>query len=210
MTKQFLAFGAAGAIALTAIGPIAQARAPAPAAARPVAAAASIVQGPPIPGLCVLSADQAIATSTVGRYVGSRMSQIIAQVKAELAPEETSLTNDAKALDAARPTLDAAAFQTRANALQVRANNLRQKQELRQREVSETQKKAVNRIAQELEPIARQLYQQKRCSALIDKGSVMMVNPQMDMTNEVVSGLNARIQQFAFDRERLDAGAPAR
>jgi Skp family chaperone for outer membrane proteins len=146
----------------------------------------------------------------VGRYVGSRMSQIIAQVKAELAPEETSLTNDAKALDAARPTLDAAAFQTRANALQVRANNLRQKQELRQREVSETQKKAVNRIAQELEPIARQLYQQKRCSALIDKGSVMMVNPQMDMTNEVVSGLNARIQQFAFDRERLDAGAPAR
>ncbi len=205
MTKQFLALGAASVIAVAVIASAAQA---APAAA--AAPAAGVAQGPAIPGLCVLSADQAIATSTVGKYVGGRMNQIVAQVKAELTPEETSLTNDAKALDAARSTLDAAAFQTRAQALQVRANNLRQKQELRQREVSETQKKAVNRIAQELEPIARQLYQQKRCSALLDKGSVMMVNPQMDMTNEVVAGLNARIQQFAFDRERLDTAAPAR
>ncbi len=204
MTKQFLALGAASVIAVAIIASAAQA-AP-PAAAPP----SGVVQGPAIPGLCVLSADQAIATSTVGKYVGGRMNQIVAQVKAELTPEETSLTNDAKALDAARPTLDAAAFQTRAQALQVRANNLRQKQELRQREVSETQKKAVNRIAQELEPIARQLYQQKHCSALLDKGSVMMVNPQMEMTNEVVAGLNARIQQFAFDRERLDTAAPAR
>ena len=208
MTKQFLALGGASLLAVAIIASAAQARAPAPA--RAVAAAPGIVEGPAIPGLCVLSADQAIATSTVGKYVGGRMTQIVAQVKAELTPDETSLSNDAKALDAARPTLDAATFQSRAQALQTRANALRQKQDLRQREVSETQKKAVNRIAQELEPIARQLYQQKHCSALIDKGSVMMVNPAMDMTNEVVAGLNARIQQFAFDRERLDTAAPAR
>ncbi len=204
MKSKISVLGGVGAVAFALIASGAQARAPAPAAA----AAPRVTEGPPIPGLCVLSADQAIATSTVGRYVSSRMNQIVAQVKAELTPEETAIDNDARALQAARPTLDAATFQTRATALQTRANNLRQKQDLRQRELSETQKKAVNRIAQELEPVARQLYQQKHCSALIDKGSVMMVNPDMDITAQAVAGLNAKVQQFTFDRENL-ANTPA-
>jgi outer membrane protein len=31
----------------------------------------------------------------------------------------------------------------------------------------------------------------------------------MDITTSVVTGLNAKITQFAFDRERLDQAAPA-
>jgi len=211
MTKKLLALGSASLIAVAAIAPMALAQARAPARAAPVAAAPAISEGPAIPGLCVISVDQAISSSTVGQYVSQRMNQIVAQVKAELAPEQTAIETEGRALDAARPTLAAATFQSRAQALQVRINDLRQKADLRQREVQATEQKSVNRIAQELDPIARQIYQQHRCSALIDKRSVMMNNPDMDLTSQAIAGLNAKIQQFPFDRENLaPAGTPAR
>jgi hypothetical protein len=65
-------------------------------------------------------------------------------------------------------------------------------------------------MAQELDPVVRAVYQQKQCSILIDKGATVFVNPGMDITAAAVTGLNARIQRFDFDREHLDApGAPA-
>ena len=75
---------------------------------------------------------------------------------------------------------------------------------MRNREVKATEDKALNRIAQELEPIASSLYQQHHCSTLLDKGSVMMANPDMDLTGAAVTALNAKLTQFTFDREHLD------
>jgi outer membrane protein len=178
------------------------------AAAAPVAPP-PVAQGPAIPGVCILSVNQAITTSTVGRYVSERMNQIVAQVKAELTPEDTAISTDGRALEAQRTTLAAATFQTRAQELQNRVNALRQKADLRQREVQATEQKSLNRIAQELDPIARQLYAQHRCSMLVNKEAVMIANPEMDITTQAVAGLNARIQQFAFDREHLDTAQAA-
>jgi outer membrane protein len=177
---------------------------PAPAATTP---APTIAQGPPIPGVCLLSVNQAIAQSTVGGYVRTRLDQIVTQVRAELSPEETAINTEGKALDASKATLDQATLQSRAQALQARYGAFQQKADQRQREVKATQDKALNRIAQELEPIAQQLYQQHRCSVLIDKGSVMLANPDMDLTPAAVTALNGKIQQFPFDREHLDTGA---
>jgi len=180
-------------------------------AARPaaIAAPAAVAQGPAVPGVCILSVQGAISTSTVGRYVNDRMGQIVALVKAELQPEDTQIATDGRALEAKRSTLNDATFQSQAQALQARVNALRGKADLRQREVQATEQKALNRIAQELDPIARDLYQQHRCSILVNKEAVMIANPEMDLTSAAVTGLNARIQQFAFDREHLDTAQPA-
>ena len=199
MHNKTLAYG--GALAVAMIASIAAAQTAAPAAPPP------LVQGPPIAGLCVLSVQEAISTSTVGKYAAGRMQQIVAQVKAELAPEDTAIGTDSKALETARPTLDQATFQSRAQALQGRVDALRQKADLRQRELQATERKSFNRIAQELDPIARQLYQQHKCSVLLDKGSTMMTNPEMDITGQAEAGLNAKITQFPFEREHLDSGA---
>ena len=201
MNSRLIMAFAAASLAAAAPASMATAQAVAPA----------VAQGPAIPGVCVISVNQAISTSAVGRYATQRMEQIVAQVKAELAPEDTAISTDGRALQAARATLDQGTFQTRATALQQRIQAFQQKADLRQREVQATEQKSLNRIAQELDPIARQLYQQRRCSVLIDKGSVINANADMDMTAQAITGLNGRIQQFAFDREHLDtAAAPAR
>ena len=201
MTGAFAALTLASAV--SAATPAAPAKPATPAAPAPV-----IAHGPAITGVCMLSVNQAISQSAVGGYVSTRLQQLVAQVRAELDPEQQAIAADDKALAASRATMDQATLQTKAKALQDRYGAWQQKAELRQREMKATQDKALNRIAQELEPIAQQLYQSHRCSLLLDKGSVMLGNPDMDLTPSAVVALNAKIQTFQFEREHLDAAIP--
>ena len=204
MTFKITAAGACAVAALTA-ATSALAQAPAPAAAAP------IPSGPPIAGMCVVDLEQVVAGSTVGRYVQTRLQQIQAQANAELNGENTQLNNDARALDGQRATLDQTTFEQRGTAIQVRANALQRKVQQRERELQVTEQKAVGRVIQESEQPLRQVYQQKGCSVLLQHQAVLgaFYNQAMDITPQVVTGLNAKITQFPFERERLDQPQPA-
>jgi Skp family chaperone for outer membrane proteins len=205
--KNFAVASCATVLALTsATGAFAQA----PAAAAPAAPAApSVTHGAPIPGLCVVSVENAIGASTVGKYVNTRLQQLVGQVNAELNAEKTGIDNDAKALDGQRATLDQNTLEQRASALQVRANALQRKAQLRDREIQQTEQKAIGRVGQEMEPLIRQAYQAKGCSMLVNRNSIILGNPASDITPQVVTALNGKITQFAFERERLDQQAAA-
>ena len=203
---------AAGASCVAALAVAQAAFAQAAQPAQP--AAPALPQGAPIAGMCVMSVEGVIGSSTVGRYVQTRLQQIAQQVNAELTAEQTAIQNEDRTLTGQRASLDANTFEQRAAALQVRANALQRKAQLREREVQVTEQKALNRVGTEMEPLIRQAYQQKQCSVLLNRSSVLLPpNPAMDITPQVVTALNAKITQFAFDRERLDqqatAGAPA-
>lgn len=172
------------------------------------AAAPALSQGPAINGMCILSVEGVIGGSTVGKYVSTRMQQIGAQVQAELTSEKTSLDNDAKSLDSRRASLDQNSFEQQAAALQVRLNALQRKAQQRDREMQATEQKALARVGDEMEPMIKQAYQQKNCSVLLQRSAVVLASPAMDITPQVTTALNAKITQFAFDRERLDQPAP--
>jgi Skp family chaperone for outer membrane proteins len=198
MTFKPFAAAACAAITLTA-GSSALAQAAAPA----------VTHGAPVAGVCIMSVEAAIGSSTVGKYVDTRMQQIVGQVNAELNGEKTAIENEGKTLQSQGATLDRTILEQRSAALQVRANALQRKAQLRDREVSATEQKAVGRIGQEMEPMIRAAYQQKGCSVLLNRQAVVIANPAMDITPSVVTALNAKLTQFAFDRERLDQAAAA-
>lgn len=207
LSSKTFAVAASAAIVTFASAAIAQTPAAAPASP---AAAAQVRHGAALPGVCTYSSERAIGSSDVGKYVDTRMKQLIAEANAELSGEETAVKNEAKAIDAARATSTPDALEKRASDLQVRYNALVRKKDLRQRELQATERKALMRVLQELDPIALAAYQQRQCSILLGDG-VLIANPQMDLTSTVVTGLNAKIKTFAFNRERLDtpAAAPA-
>jgi outer membrane protein len=60
-----------------------------------------------------------------------------------------------------------------------------------------------------MQPLIYQVYQQKGCSVLLQRTAVVIANPAMDLTPQVIAALNAKITQFAFDRERLDGPGAA-
>ncbi len=198
-SRKFAAAGAGAAAALLfATSALAQTQA---------AAAPAVTHGPAITGVCFLSTQEAMATSTVGKAVNTRMQQLISQVNAELQPEQTIIENEGKAIEQGRATWDQATLQKRAGDLQTRYANFQKLANQRQRELEATQQKAIGRVLQEMDPVAKQIYQQRRCSILLDRESVMLGNPAMDITSQVITGLNARIQSFSFDREHLDQQA---
>jgi outer membrane protein len=216
MTKT-TSFTIAGVAAIAVMGAAtlasAQAKKPAaaPAAARPAAAApAPAAVQPPVftgnaPGVCILSREGLVGASTVGKYVQTRLGQLTSQANAEVTGDQTSLQNDAKSLDAKKATLAAAAYQQQQEALQQRLQALQQKAQLRDREIQATEQKAIQRILGEASPLVNDQVKAKGCGVLLDSDAILGANPTMDLTPAVITALNAKITQFEFDREHLDA-----
>jgi Skp family chaperone for outer membrane proteins len=206
MTIKLIAARTVSAVAVLAFAGVAMAQAPARPAPPPV------THGAPTPGVCVYNMPAVITDSVVGKFVTGRLETIGKTVNAELGAEETAINNEAKAIDAAAraPGADEATLQKRAIDLKKRAKAFDEKANLRQREFNATQQKSRMRILQEVDPIVVQVYQQRQCSVLLSSEAVLLNNPAMDITPAIIAGLNGKIQQFAFDRERLDQpAAPA-
>lgn len=192
----------------------AQSSSPKPKTAKPAAAAAAAAPSPPpiqitasVPGMCILSREALLQTSTVGAFVGDRMKQLSAVVRAELTTDQTTLENDAKTLEGQKASLDAAVYEQRGQALQQRGAQFQQKVQQRQRELEATQQKAFARILQSAGPFVGQVVTQRACGVLLDANAVIVGNPNMDITPTVTQLLNASLTQFAFDREHLDDSA---
>lgn len=203
----FKTFAMAGCAAALAFAPAVPAFAQAPAPTQ--TNTPQVNHGPPPPGVCIISVEGAVGGSAVGRHVQTRLQQLAQQANAELQAEQTGIQNESKTLESQRATLDRTAMEQRLASLQVRANALERKAQQRQQELAATEQKAFARIGQEMEPLIRQAYQAKNCSVLLNRNAIVISNPALDITPQVVTALNAKITQFAFDRERLDTPAPA-
>lgn len=213
----FAAFSATALVALTGNAlaqaparPATAAAAAAPRAAAPAApAATAISHGPAIAGVCIVDIDQILAESAIGKAANTRLQKLQTDVQAEVTAEQTSLVNDAKTFQAQRATLAQDAADKKDADLQVRNNALQRKVQQRQAELQATQQKAADRILSEIDPVEAQVYQQRNCSVLLSRQSVIAANPAMDITPVVITALNARISTLTFERERLDQSVAA-
>jgi outer membrane protein len=199
MSIKTIAIAACAGAAALGFGTTVLAQTPAAAPAQ-----TQISYGPVIGGVCTLSTDAVLANSTVGKYVEGRLQQIQAQVNAELSGEQSGIDTEAKTLDGQRGTLDQGTLEQRASALQVRYNALQRKAALRDRELQATVQQAQGRIINEMKPLIASAAESQKCSVLFDRSAVILVNPAMDLTPAVVTALNGKLTQFAFDRTRLD------
>jgi outer membrane protein len=161
--------------------------------------------GQALPGVCVLSNDKIVFNSVLGKYILSRLEQLKAQVDAELNSEGTAIDTDAKALEAQRATLPQDQFEQKGGAINARAQAFQRKVQQRQRELEDTRNLALGRLGTEADPVVRQVFTARGCSLMFNGGSLVYPAPTMDVTDLVIRGLDAKIQQFPFDREHLDA-----
>jgi Skp family chaperone for outer membrane proteins len=169
----------------------------------PAPALQPFVSGPPVAGVCVYHNDAAISASTAGQAAVTRMQQLRAQVSAELLAERQSIQADAQALEAKRTTLTQEQLQQQAAPIQQRGDALQRKAQLRQRELQATSQKVLQRLGTLVEPILHDLYQTRACSLLFSGDAVLVSNPAMDLTPQVVAQLNTKMSTITFDREVL-------
>ncbi len=196
------ALGCASAAMAQAAKPAARPAA-APAAASPAPAAISLTAN--VPGVCILQREALLGGSTVGKYVQTRLGQLQSQVQAELNGEGTTLQNDAKSLEAKKATLAPAAYQQQGAALQQRAEALQAKANQRDQELEATRQKALQRVWTEAVPLITDVVKAKNCAVVFDGNAIMVANNDMDVTPAVMTALNGKVQQFTFERERVEA-----
>lgn len=199
MNTRFLIAGLALSLSSTA----AMAQAPATPAAQPLG-------GPVIPGVCLLSREAVFVNAAVGKAATARLQELARVAQAEIDNERKPLEAEAKALQG-QP--ENAQTKTRRESLGTRWQALQAKAAHNGQEIEATRGKAMERIATETQPVIAQVYGQKKCGLVLDRGTVLGGNFANDLTADVVKGLDARITTITFERERLPvqaAAAPAR
>ena len=160
-----------------------------------------VAEGPPIANLCVWRPQEVIGASKVGQAVVGRLKIIGSQINAELQPERDGINTEAKTLQTQQATMDQATLQARAANLDLRKDNYVKKAQLRQQQLQATQAVQLDTIRKQMGPIIRDLYQQHRCSILLDfdAGGITQANPAMDLSREAQAALDVRIQSLTFD-----------
>jgi outer membrane protein len=172
--------------------------APVASAQTPTAGPANV--GPAIPGVCVFFNQQLMAQSAAGQAVTARMQQLAGEVEGELQPYAATIQSEAQALQAGASTIPADQMQTRRAALQQRAQEAQQLEQTRTNELRYTLARQREAISTAVEPIMVAVYQERGCGMLLDRESVYIMNPAMDITPTVIERLNAQLPTLTFNR----------
>ncbi|WP_029416582.1 OmpH family outer membrane protein [Brevundimonas bacteroides] len=152
--------------------------------------------GPAIPGVCVYFNQQLLAQSTVGQSVQTRMEQLATEVQGELAPYAQTIQSELQRLQNGGATITDADRQ----ALQTRIQEAQQLEQTRENELRYTLSEQRRLISEAVEPILVAVYQERGCGILIDRESVFIMNPAMDITGTTIERLNAQLPSLSFNR----------
>ena len=161
--------------------------------------------GPAIPGVCVYFNQRLLATSTAGQAVQARMEQLATEVQGELAPYATSIQSEITTLQQGGQAADADG--SRRTALQARITEAQTLEQTRQDELRYTLSEQRRLISAAVEPILVAVYQERGCGILIDRESVFILNPAMDVTDVVIQRLNSQLPTLTFNRLPVPAQA---
>ena len=152
--------------------------------------------GPAIPGVCVYFNQRLLAQSTVGQAVQTRMEQLAQEVQGELAPYATNIQSEITRLQNGGAAVSDADRQ----ALQARIQEAQQLEQTREAELRYTLGEQRRLISEAVEPILVAVYQERGCGILLDRESVFIVNPAMDITDVAIQRLNAALPSLSFNR----------
>ncbi|MBU1347414.1 MAG: OmpH family outer membrane protein [Alphaproteobacteria bacterium] len=154
--------------------------------------------GPAIPGVCVYFNQRLLAQSTVGQAVQTRMAQLATEVQGELAPYASTIQTEITALQQGGQAADPDG--ARRTAVQQRIQEAQTLEQTREEELRYTLSEQRRLISAAVEPILVAVYQEQGCGILIDRESVFIVNPAMDITDTAIQRLNTALPTLSFNR----------
>jgi len=166
------------------------------ASAQTADAAAQPLGGPVVAGLCLLSREAIFANAAVGRAASVRLAELTTAAQTEIDRQRVTLETEISALEGQADSPARAALAQRWQALQRQATH-------DSAEIDATRAAVLERIANEAQPVIAQAYTAKNCGLLFDRTSALGGNFANDLTADVVSLLDARIQTITIERERL-------
>ena len=180
-------------------------------ATAPASQPAVQVEGPAVPGVCLFSREAMFANAAVGKSVSGQIQKMGNDSQAEFDRERKPLEDALRSLEGQRSTLAPEQYAQQRQALGQRWEDLQQKAAHRSRELEVTQRKAVDKVFQEAQPVVASVYNERKCGLLLDRNVVLGGNMSGDLTEAVVRALDAKLTTMPVQREVLPTtptGAP--
>jgi Skp family chaperone for outer membrane proteins len=158
--------------------------------------------GPPTAGICFLSRERVLDQSKAGVAANARLAMFSRAVDQELAGERTAIAADANVLQIQKPVIDEAVYQQRAGALALRAQSFDALQSTRNDQIARTRTEVTARILSETARGLAAIISERGCSAVLESSGAYAVSPRMDLTAEVLAGLDTRLPTITFELEQ--------
>jgi len=159
----------------------------------------------------VLVVDQArvLRDSDVGKHINRQIESIAKQMEAEMIAQLAPIKAERDKLMAELKTMNVEALKSRPD-LQQRAKTLQEKSQksqleakYKQTELQITEQKALGKINVKLETILAALVAEKKADVILDRSIVIFTSPEADITDDIISRLNAQMKTVPVVRERL-------
>jgi Skp family chaperone for outer membrane proteins len=194
--------------------------------ARQVLVALTAIMALSMPALAqqviVFDPARVMAETTAGKDVAAKLTAIETQMSSELRPEAEALAAEEKALQdatralvtpemqgnpqllqqalAARPDL-----RQRAQSFEQRASAFNQKRQRAAQEFQLTEQAAWRSFFDTISPIMDEITAARGASVVMERQAVTMVKPAADVTGDLISRVNQRVQTIDVTRQRLPA-----
>jgi outer membrane protein len=173
--QSIVASACIAALGFTATSALAQAQ---PAQQQQQQRAPQITHGAAVAGVCTIDPQASVMATNAVQAVERKINTEFAAEGQKLQQELQPYANN--------PQSTPEALRKRVQDLQTRMSN-------RRNNLQPAERQAQERIAAEVTPTIAEIYQQRRCSLLIDSNVLVIPNPAMDITRAVVDRLNQKV-----------------
>lgn len=155
----------------------------------------------------VLNYEDMIASSDVGRDMGTKLNQIGQQMQEQLRPEAQAISTEQQSIQQAANGMTEQ--QVRANtqltqridALQQRANQYRQREVTAARDLEYTRQMTLADFNRQITPMVREAMEAHGATMVLDSAAARFVPQGYDITDEVVQRLNQRLRTIDVRRQ---------
>lgn len=157
----------------------------------------------------VVNSAKVFQTSRAGEDMRTKVSQIENSMKSELQPEATALETEGKSL---APQLQGKTEQTiqqdpaltsRVQAFGRKQQTFAQKREVRAGELMMTERVAKANFAKALSDAIIAVSTRRNAKVVLDASTMLYIAPGVDVTDEVVSEMNAKTPTIVVTRQKL-------
>jgi outer membrane protein len=157
------------------------------------------------PVILFLDQQKVVSESKAGQSIDTQLRSLAEQVSGELQQKEVELQNESQALQANKDSLSKDDFAKRYNALLQKARGLEQLKQIRQTELQQARAQAISDLAEAWDPIAKDLFQKRRGTVLLERQAVLEANESQDITDEVLKQLDRKIATVQVVKPDLQA-----
>ena len=150
--------------------------------------------GPVIPGVCVLNLEGVLAISVPGQAMSARMRELRQEVNGEVGPYYQSVQTGLDALQQGAAAMSQQDLDQQTQQLRQRYQEAQQLEQTREAELNYTGQEQLKAMAASARPIIEAVYAERGCGLLLNSDAVIDLNPAMDISELVLTRINAQIQ----------------